>query len=140
MYDTDEKLLYADFGEPLSLSRTNDGRYSSPTVYKMPENKNEFITYDFYMGGDVGETIIKTERPDLPSVLIYGDSFTNPLESLMYYSFNEMRSLDLRHYNDKTLSQYILEYKPDIVICVRDYESILFDEGNGRAVDRKYDK
>ncbi|OUQ56983.1 hypothetical protein B5E58_10030 [Tyzzerella sp. An114] len=140
MYDTDEKLLYADFGEPLSLSRTNDGRYSSPTVYKMPENKNEFITYDFYMGGDVGETIIKTERPDLPSVLIYGDSFTNPLESLMYYSFNEMRSLDLRHYNDKTLSQYILEYKPDIVICVRDYESMLFDEGNGRAVDRKYDK
>lgn len=137
MYDTDEKLEYADFGEDLIVSRINNGTNSLPTVYQMPENNEEFITYNFYMGGDIGETIIKTERSELPSVLIYGDSFTNPLESLIYYSFNEMRSLDFRHYNEKSLQEYISEYKPDIVICVRDYESMIYEDGNGKDVTIK---
>ena len=65
------------------------------------------MLYSLYMGGDVGETVIETGRPDLPSILIYGDSFTNPVECLAYYSFDEMRSIDLRHYKDMTLADYI---------------------------------
>lgn len=135
--NTDENLAYVDFGEDLIVSRINNGTNSLPAVYQMPENNEEFITYNFYMDGDIGETIIKTKRPELPSVLIYGDSFTNPLESLIYYSFNEMRSLDFRHYNEKSLQEYISEYKPDIVICVRDYESMIYEDGNGKDVTIK---
>ena len=84
------------------------------------------MLYSLYMGGDVGETVIETGRPDLPSILIYGDSFTNPVECLAYYSFDEMRSIDLRHYKDMTLA-----YQPDIVVGIRDYEALLSTDFNG---------
>ena len=87
--------------------------------------------YDLYMCGDRAETVIKTNRPQLPDVLIYGDSFTNALECLAYYSFDEMRSIDLRHYDKMSLADYIEEYKPDYVICIRDYEALIKTEGNG---------
>ena len=83
------------------------------------------------MGGDIGETIIDTNRPELPDILIFGDSFTNPLETLLWYSFNRMYSLDLRYYNAKSLREYIDMYKPDVVICVRDETVYLSTDGNG---------
>ena len=81
------------------------------------------MEYLVYMGGDKGETILRTDRPELPKVLIFGDSFTNALETLLYPSFDEMRSLDLRHYNSKTLWDYIEDYQPDIVLDIRDDSS-----------------
>jgi len=72
------------------------------------------------MGGDIGETIIQTNRPDLPNILIFGDSFTNALESLLWTNFNETRSLDFRYFTEKTLLEYIDDFHPDIVICMRD--------------------
>ena len=88
-------------------------------------------TYNLYMGGDFGETILETNRPELPDVLIFGDSFTNPLETLFYTGFDETRSLDLR-YNDVSLLDYVAEHRPDVVLCVRDDTSYLSAEGNGR--------
>ena len=64
-------------------------------------------------------------------VLIFGDSCTNPVECLAYYSFNELRSGDLRHYTAQSLSDYIAAYQPDVVLCVRDYQSLLLREFNG---------
>lgn len=40
------------------------------------------------MGGDIGESVITTNRPKLPNILIYGDSFTNPLETLLWTQAN----------------------------------------------------
>ena len=134
MKEFDEKLYIAKFEKDIDISRENNGNYSIPELYTLPD-KNEYVLYDIYMNGDIGETLVDTERNDLPSVLIYGDSFTNAFESLAYYSFNEMRSLDLRHYNKMKLSQYIDKYKPDIVICIRDYESLLSFDGNGQDID-----
>lgn len=82
-------------------------------------------------GGDIAETVIDTGRDELPSLLIYGDSFTNPVEGLMYYSFDEMRTVDLRHYKDMTLADDIALYQPDVVVGIRDYESLLFTDYNG---------
>ena len=88
-------------------------------------------TYAGYMGGDMGETVIRTGRDDLPSVLMFGDSFTNPLEGLIYASCGEFRSLDFRHYSAMTLYEYIDLYQPDIVIAVRDNMSYNQFENNG---------
>ncbi len=46
------------------------------------------------------------------------------MESLAYYSFDEMRSVDLRHYKTQSISDYIAAYQPDVVICIRDYEAL----------------
>ena len=98
---------------------------------RLPGNDTDEVAYAAYMGGDIAETVIDTGRDELPSLLIYGDSFTNPVEGLMYYSFDEMRTVDLRHYKDMTLADYIALYQPDVVVGIRDYESLLSTDYNG---------
>lgn len=83
------------------------------------------------MCGDAAETVIKTNRPELKKVLIVGDSFTNAMETILYLSFDEMRSLDYRYYTEKTLTEYIAEYQPDIVLIARDTSVCLGTDGNG---------
>ena len=117
--------------DPIPFTRADNGTETAATVYAMPATGTEDVLYSLYMGGDVGETVIETGRPGLPSILIYGDSFTNPVECLAYYSFDEMRSIDLRHYKDRTLADYIQTYQPDIVVGIRDYEALLSTDFNG---------
>ena len=116
---------------PIPFTRTDNGEETAAAVYALPATETEDVLYALYMGGDVGETVIETNRPELPSILIYGDSFTNPVECLMYYSFDEMRSIDLRHYKDMTLAEYIQLHQPDIVVGIRDYEALLSADYNG---------
>lgn len=116
---------------PIPFTRADNGAETAAAVYAMPATDTENVLYSLYMGGDVGETVIETNRPGLPSILIYGDSFTNPVECLAYYSFDEMRSIDLRHYKNMTLADYIQTYQPDIVVGIRDYEALLSTDFNG---------
>ena len=127
----DEKLLTAAFREDIPFTRFDNGGEVAATVYALPATDTEPLTYGLYMGGDIAETILRTDRPELPSVLIFGDSFTNPVESLAYYSFDELRSIDLRHDTAQSLSDHIAAYKPDVVLCIRDYQSLLSREYNG---------
>ena len=82
----------------------NDSTDPIHTVYTVPSAPDKDVLYGLYMGGDVAKTVIKTERPELPSILIYGDSFTNPVECITYTGFDTMYSYDFRHYDDMTLS------------------------------------
>ena len=131
MWDTAEKLEIALPLQSIPFTRIDNGQEVPATVYALPETETEEVSYTVYMGGDIGETVVDTQREDLPSLLIYGDSFTNPLECLLYYSFDEMRSIDLRHYHEMSLAEYIQLYQPDIVVGVRDYEALLSTDYNG---------
>lgn len=123
---------------PIPFTRTDNGMPSPSLVYTLPHSDTEEVAYSLYMGGDMGETVIDTDRDTLPTLLIYGDSFTNPVECLMYYSFDEMRSIDLRHYKDMTLADYIQTYQPDYVVGIRDYEALLSTDFNGRPFEIQY--
>lgn len=117
--------------EDVPFTRTDNGQSSPPEVYVFPETGP--LTYNLYMGGDWARTVIDTNRDELPSILIYGDSFTNAMECVAYLSFDEMHSLDLRHYKDMTLEDYIREFQPEIVVCTRDFEVLLLLTDNGGA-------
>lgn len=130
-WPTGEKLTVGRLKEPIPFTRTDNGQRVDSGLYALPQTGDEVVTYTVYMGGDVAETVIETDRPGLPSCLIWGDSFTNPLETLLWASFDETRSLDLRHYNAMTLSDYIDRYRPDVVICLRDDTAWLDAGGNG---------
>ncbi len=130
-WSSDERLTYLEPLESVPFTRQDNGKEVSPSVFSFPGNDYETVQYGFFMGGDISETVISTNRPELPSLLIYGDSFTNLLETLMYYSFDETRSIDLRGYTDKTLLSYVEEHRPQVVVCVRDYEQLLSLFGNG---------
>ncbi|MEA4892442.1 MAG: hypothetical protein VB085_07750 [Peptococcaceae bacterium] len=131
-------------GETLSIltptvsvpfTRTDNGVQAEPTVYSMPSSQWDTVLYWLYMGGDVASTVIDTGREELPSILIYGDSFTNAVECIMYYGFNTMYSLDMRHYKGMSLGGFINEYQPDIVVCIRDYQAIISTDYNGKNAD-----
>ena len=126
-----EQLLVGSFGAEPAYSRWDNGVRTDAPMTQLPSNAQEPVFYTAYMGGDKAETIVKTDRSDLPKLLIVGDSFTNALETIAWHSFGEMRSLDYRHYTGQALTQYIAAYRPDVVLVVRDDTSYLNFEGNG---------
>ncbi len=125
---TKEPLVWAQPKDPVEFTRYDFGEEVEPTVFTPREG---YASYSSYMNGDIGETLIDTGREELPNVLIYGDSFTNPVEGLLYYSFNEMRSLDMRHYSDMNLFEYVELHKPDYVVILRDRMQFHQTAGNG---------
>lgn len=131
LWPSSEHPQIARFNVPVPFTRRDNGQEVAPTLFALPASDQEDVLYSIYMGGDIGETVIDTGRPELPSLLIYGDSYTNALETLLWYSFDETRSIDLRHYREQSLADYIREYQPDVVLCVRDYGSLLSGDDNG---------
>lgn len=131
LWPTDEHPQIAHFSDPVPFTRMDNGQEVAPTLFALPASDQEDVLYSIYMGGDIGETVIDTDRPELPSLLIYGDSYTNALETLLWYSFDETRSIDLRHYREQSLADYIREYQPDVVLYVRDYGELLSSDFNG---------
>lgn len=131
LWPNEDRAVIAELKDPIAYTRYDNGELSDKPLYVLPAADDLPTTYNLYMGGDFGETILETNRAELPDVLVFGDSFTNALETLFYTSFDEMRSLDLRHYTDKTLRDYITNYQPDIVICVMNDTFYYTPTGNG---------
>ena len=113
-----------------AYQRWDDGKRTDAPLLQLPK-AGARIQYSAYMGGDLGETVIRTDRPELPNVLIVGDSFTNPVEALLVGSFNEIRSLDFRKYTEMTLTEYLQAHPADVVVVLRDSLNYVGDEGNG---------
>lgn len=133
LWDSSDRADIASPREEIPFRRWDNGVEVETSVFTLPATETEAVTYSIYMGGDIGETVIRTDRPDLPRVLIYGDSFTNLLETLLYAGFDEMRSLDYRYYSGQSLREYIADYQPDVVLCVRDEASYFSRGENGRT-------
>ena len=131
LWPNEDRAIIAEVKDPVAYTRYDNGEPSDKPLYVLPAADDLPTTYNLYMGGDFGETILETNRPELPDVLVFGDSFTNALETLLYNSFDEMRSLDLRHYTEKTLRDYIADYQPDIVLCVMNDTFYYTPTGNG---------
>ncbi|MDR7857530.1 DHHW family protein [Tissierella sp.] len=117
--DIDEKLTIAYHKNEIEYEKYVNGGLDN-RLYYVSEDPSVRPTYGVYMNGDFAEISIDTNREELPNLLIFGDSFTNALEPLLYYHFNETRILDLRHYTKMNLYEYIDLHKPDMVIMVRD--------------------
>jgi len=130
-----EHATIAVLNEEIPFTRTDNGRlFKNPFVYYRPNTTWSTVDYGIYMGGDYAETVLDTGR-DLPNILLFGESFTNAVECILYYSCGEMRSVDLRYYHDMPMSEYVETYKPDIVICMRGYSAMLLHNDNGKVMN-----
>ena len=132
-----ERLSILTPNHPVPFHRYFYGNEVAPEVYQIPAAPTMDLDYGLFMGGDYmdSDTLIDTGRDELPSVLVYGDSFTNAVECVIYYSFGKMYSIDLRHYADLTLREYLEKYRPDYVVCIRDYAQMTNPTFNGGSVD-----
>lgn len=131
LYDVNEKLHYFIEKEPLPCIVANNGNTDPGTVFRLPDNENSPVTGQVYMGGEMGEVVISTNREELPDILLFGDSFAVRLRPFLYHSFNETRVLDLRYYTGMTLWEYIELHRPDYVVCIRNDTVYLSFVGNG---------
>ena len=131
LWETEEPLWIYEPHQPIPFRRWDNGQEVAAEVFDLPENETNFVQYTAYMGGDQAETVIQTDRPALPDCLIFGDSFTNGLETFLYTSFDETRSLDLRHYTEMGILEYVQTHQPDVVICMQNDTVYLLQEGNG---------
>lgn len=129
IYPNNDTLVIGSAKKGPAFKRYDSGKEVPATVFKT--QNSEYADYNVFMGGDNAETLIDTNRPELPSILIFGDSYTNPLETILYNNFDKTYILDFRYYKEKTLVEYISEKKPDIVLYVRDNTIYLSDENNG---------
>lgn len=132
-----ERLAYAQPSDPIPFHRWDwsNETEGAASLFAFPSDEWSDVAYTFFMGGDVSETILTTDRPELPSLLICGDSFTNLAETLLYTGFDETRSLDLRHYDAMSLLDYVERYRPEVVLMIRDYEQLVTLTGNGHLAD-----
>lgn len=136
LWPSDEKLGILTPNTEVPFTRKDNWVEVAPTVYAMPADDTSDVLYSLYMGGDIAFTEIHTNREELPSILVYGDSFTNAVECILYYGFDTMYTIDLRHYTATSLGEFIEQYQPDVVVCIRDYESMLWATGNGCGVTK----
>lgn len=65
--------------------------------------------------------LLRTGRTELPSILIVGNSFTNPVETLVYTNFNQMHSIDVRDEREPRydVASYAKQNDMDIVVFIR---------------------
>ena len=131
LWPNEDHIVLGIQKNPVAFDRRDNGQPSSTPLFVTPSSPAEPATYGIYMGGDYGETALETHRPELPKLLIFGDSFTNALETLLYASFDETRSMDLRHYHGGSLRDYIADYRPDVVLCVLNDSFYYTTTGNG---------
>lgn len=110
-----EGLDYLEYALPDDFP-TKYERYESGVLSDMPLVRVDTTTeYGWFMNGDYGNTVIKTNRPELPNILLIGYSFTDALELMAVYNFNEMHSIDPRAY-DGDIEAYIKEAECDYVV------------------------
>jgi len=114
-----DTLTVAVYREGIPFRRFDNGKETAAELFRLPETPEETVTYNVFMNGDIAETVLATGREDLPSVLLIGESYTNALETLLYGSFRELRSIDPRHYQG-SITGYITQHQPDVVIVLRD--------------------
>ena len=127
-----EHGVYYEEKNHLPFPRYDDNKETQATVFHIDEDaENPRINYSLYMNGDNPKTRIETDREELPDLLIFGNSFTNAFETFAYHSFNTMTSLDFRYYEGETLTHYIMENRPDAVVCIKDNTSFYNLSGMG---------
>lgn len=124
----DQAFIYE---EDFNYTRKDKGQKVKNRIFHLDNLKDGYYSYGLYMGGDIGLTEINTNRQDLPNILVYGDSFTNPIETLLVRNANNFYSVDFRHYKDKQLLELVEDLKPDIVVLIRDNLMYLNNENNG---------
>lgn len=120
----DISLIYPKFETSMSLELPYSGVYREGTfkeaIFDMARinQKNYFgdIPYAVYTGSDYPLVIHKNNLVKDKRILIIKDSYVLPVESFLSTCVGEIDVIDLRHFTDKTVEEYVEETNPDIVI------------------------
>lgn len=120
-YDT--SFTYLKNGAGHTLLQKKSGDFEDAFISTDLLRSNSYVNkYDTYLNeGHIENISVNHNAPNDLKVLIISDSFSRPMHTFMSTNFREVRSLDPQEgrYNE-SYTEYIKEYKPDIVILMYD--------------------
>ena len=103
------------------------------------ENNTIYSAYDDYFLDNDGLRIFRNNEiydptkavyiPRKPNILIFADSYINPIAEWLAIHFDNTVIIDLRNIEDFKLEEYIKEYNIDIILVYQYYEN-LYMNGN----------
>lgn len=121
LHQKPKESMITSFKKDISFVRYDNGKKKKSRLF---EKQNDYLAY---MGGDIRETVIKTQNKNLPTVLYTGSSYTNLLETLTVPSVGNMIAVDYRYgQKEKTLVKYIKKYNVDYCILVPNQSDQMF--------------
>lgn len=82
--------------------------------------------YSFFLGGNAPRVVIKTDKADLPKLLILRDSYADCLVPFLLEHFSEIHLLDLRYYAS-SVPDYIEDESVDSVLLLYGMENFCTD-------------
>lgn len=87
----------------------------------LEDEKSPINRYAAYLGGDYGENVI-LNKDGKYRILVIQDSFGLPFSSFLSLSFAETRILDLRHYHEMSVMEYVRKNPDfDIILCINQF-------------------
>lgn len=142
-YDSFEEFDFLRFELPKHSTMVNrkESKYGHYDEYMNHEYKYN-KTYPFYSwvyGGDVGEIIFDYNQPKKDNLLVFSNSFDNPIVPVLAQHFNKTYAVDLRHYRKDigesyVFSKYIKENKIDKVLFIMSSRYI-FDKNSNQGLE-----
>lgn len=119
-----EDLLAYDYELPPMTITVNgvQGPYGEDISRINPEETGDYNYIDLY-GGDDGEVIFDTGRPERENLLVIGESYDNPLLKPLAAHYNQTFSIDLRNYEHYmgspfSFDAYLQEHEIDRVLLI----------------------
>lgn len=138
----DYTLMYPNFDTSYNIKtlkksskiEEKNGKFENSIVIKNNIDITKPITtnrYASYFGADYPLIKITNNNVSDDKVLILQDSFGLPFSAFMSLNFNQTDILDLRHFKDKMLFEYIDENHYDMVLFL--YNPSVFSEKRDKA-------
>ena len=122
-YNFKEKLSVYKYKIPYSFTTRINGvvrPYDYPNEYDNGTFKKTraFNHYARYYGGDYSEVIYDFDNPKKDNLLIISNSFSNAVNKLIASHFNKTFVVDLRHYENFNIENYLRIKKVDKVLIL----------------------
>jgi hypothetical protein len=109
VFDPESETLLAKDWAGTKITNFNE-------IYSTGFNQDE-VKYGHMFTWDLPEIVFESKKAEQDNhVLILKDSYVNPLQPFFGKHFKRTSILDLRHYKEKTVEQYVKDNKVDIVI------------------------
>ena len=129
-YSRENFAFYVFDPFPVSTSYINGEKKQYDHVQDYLNGKNStkprFAHYAGCFGGDVGQIVFEGEQTGKGTLLMMGDSQTNPVKTLLIHHYDRIVFVNLNHYRKEgtgmgkpfSITEMINEYNPDQILLM----------------------
>jgi len=105
---SDDLIVYTFYLPERTISSNGAALDSYTASIDKFDDKDAVISYAAYYGTDIGELIFSTGDESKENIVIIGESYDNAILELLAGHFNNIYSIDLRHYERTVGEKFVL--------------------------------